>query len=101
MVSVFMLVYNQENYITETLQSILNQKTTFPFNLVIGEDCSTDNTRNILKEFKTKFPDKIKLITSDHNVGLINNFIRTLDQWDGKYTAICDGDDYWVDMNKL
>ena len=101
MVSVFMLVYNQEDYITETLQSILNQKTTFPYNIIIGEDCSTDNTREILKEFKTQFPDQIKLITSDKNIGLINNFIRTLNHCDGKYIAICDGDDYWTDSDKL
>ena len=101
MVSVFMLVYNQEGFISQTLESILHQKTTFPFNIVIGEDCSTDHTRAIIEGYKEQFPDKIKVITSDHNVGLINNFIRTVNQCDGKYIAICDGDDFWTDEYKL
>lgn len=100
-VSVFMLVYNQEGFISQTIESILHQKTSFPFNIVIGEDCSTDNTRAIIEAYKKQFPDKIKVITSNHNVGLINNFIRTVNQCDGKYIAICDGDDFWTDEHKL
>jgi glycosyltransferase involved in cell wall biosynthesis len=100
-VSVFMLVYNQEGFISQTLESILHQKTTFPFNLVIGEDCSTDNTRAIIEAYKKQYPDKIKVISSSQNVGLINNFIRTVNYCDGKYIAICDGDDFWTDKHKL
>lgn len=101
MVSVFMLVYNQEQYIKQTLDSILGQQTNFAFNLVIGEDCSTDNTLSILKDYQARYPKKIKIISSDQNVGLIANFVRTIKACDGKYIAICDGDDYWIDDNKL
>jgi|TARA_R110000751_G_scaffold937_18_gene3511 glycosyltransferase involved in cell wall biosynthesis len=101
MLSVFMLVYNQEGFISQTLESILHQKTSFPFNLVIGEDCSTDNTRAIIEAYKKQYPDKIKVISSSQNLGLINNFIRTVNHCDGKYIAICDGDDFWTDEHKL
>lgn len=101
MVSVFILVYNQEQYIKQTIQSILDQKTNFDFNLVIGEDCSTDNTLNIIQEFKNKYPDQIKLLSLKTNIGLIHNFVRTLKECDGKYIAICDGDDFWIDTSKL
>lgn len=100
-VSVFMLVYNQEQIIEQTLNSILSQKTNFLFNLVIGEDCSTDKTLDILKKYQSEYPNQIKLITSDKNVGLIHNFMRTVCHCDGKYIAICDGDDYWIDDLKL
>jgi glycosyltransferase involved in cell wall biosynthesis len=100
-VSVFMLVYNQEGFIIKTLESILHQKTSFPFNIVIGEDCSTDNTRAIIEAYKKQYPDKIKVITSSQNLGLIHNFIRTVNHCDGKYIAICDGDDFWTDEHKL
>lgn len=100
-VSVFMLVYNQEKYIEQTLDSILQQNTNFPFNIVIGEDCSTDNSKGILEEYLEKYPGKIKIIHSNENVGLMGNFIRTIRECDGKYIAICDGDDYWIDENKL
>lgn len=101
MVSVFMLVYNQEQCINQTLDSILNQKTNFPFNIVIGEDCSTDNTLSIIRKYQEQHSSKIKIITSEQNVGLIKNFARTIKACDGKYIAICDGDDYWIDENKL
>jgi glycosyltransferase involved in cell wall biosynthesis len=101
MVSVFMLVYNQEHFIEQTLNSILNQKTNFPFNLVIGEDCSTDKTLEIIKKYQSRYPNQIKIISSEVNIGLINNFMKTVYHCDGKYIAICDGDDYWIDDNKL
>lgn len=100
-VSVFILVYNQELYIKQTIQSILDQKTNFDFNLVIGEDCSTDNTLKILNDFKDKYPDQIKLISLKKNIGLIHNFVNTVKECDGKFIAICDGDDFWLDECKL
>ena len=100
-VSVFILAYNQEKYIAQTIEAILAQNTNFEFNLIIGEDCSTDTTLNIIKEYQKNNPNRIKVITSNKNVGLIQNFIRTIKACDGKYIAICDGDDYWIDQNKL
>lgn len=101
-VSIFILTYNQEQYIAQTIESILNQKTNFSFQLVIGEDCSTDRTRVVCEEFARNYGDKIKLLTSpEKNIGLIANYIRTIKECDGKYIAICDGDDYWIDPLKL
>ena len=76
------------------------QKTNFGFEIIIGEDCSTDGTRKIIEEYQL-VSDKIKLITSEQNVGMMNNLFRTLNQAKGKYIAICEGDDYWVDPYKL
>ena len=100
-VSVFILTYNQEEFIGQTLESILQQKTNFSYQLVIGEDCSTDATRAICEKYANQHKEKIKLLGSRENLGLINNFIRTFKECDGKYVAICDGDDYWIDPLKL
>jgi glycosyltransferase involved in cell wall biosynthesis len=101
-VSVFILTYNQEQFIAQTLDSILSQKTNFLFQLVIGEDCSTDTTRNICETYAQQFSEKIKLLPAlEKNIGLIANYMRTIKECDGKYIAICDGDDYWIDDLKL
>ena len=101
-VSIFMLTYNQENLIAQAVEGVLMQKTNFNYQLVIGEDCSTDKTRDICVEYSIKYHDKIKLLPKlDNNIGLISNYIRTIKECDGKYIAICDGDDYWIDEFKL
>lgn len=101
-VSIFMLTYNQEQFIAQTIESIVMQKTNFKYQLVIGEDCSTDTTYSICKSFEEQYPDKIKLLPSQSkNIGLINNYMRTIKECNGKYIAICDGDDYWIDEHKL
>lgn len=100
-VSIFMLTYNQEDFIAQAIESVLMQQTDFNYQLVIGEDCSTDKTREICKEYAQKFPEKIKLILNEKNLGLIKNYIFTFAHCKGKYVAICDGDDYWIDPLKL
>ncbi len=100
-VSIFMLTYNQEDYIAQAIEGVLMQKTDFSIQLVIGEDCSTDNTRDVLKDYAQKYPDKIKLILNETNIGLIANYVKTYAECTGKYVAICDGDDYWIDPFKL
>ena len=99
--SVFMLAYNHEPYIAQAIQSILDQKIDLDFELVIGEDCSTDRTRAIILEFKEKYPEKIKVIENTTNVGMHENFLRTLFSCKGKYLCICEGDDYWINPDKL
>lgn len=101
MVSVCIIAYNIEPFIGEAIESVLMQKTNFPVQLVIGEDMSPDSTRQICIEYKNKYPDKIKLILNDKNLGLTANSINTQNHCDGKYIAMCDGDDYWTDPNKL
>lgn len=101
LVSIFMITYNHENYISPAIEGVLMQKTPFPFELVIGEDCSTDNTRSICIEYQKRFPDIIKLRLPDKNQGIIKNYIETMRACRGKYIAICEGDDYWIDPYKL
>ena len=99
--SVCMITYNHEFYIREAIESVIKQKTSFRIELVIGEDCSTDKTRDICILYKAKYPDKIELILNKYNLGAKNNFINILNNCQGKYIAICEGDDYWTDPHKL
>ncbi len=101
LVSVKMLTYNHEAYIAQAMEGVLQQKTNFPFELVIGEDCSTDGTREIVFEYQKKYPDIIRVITSEQNVGAKTNSYRTEKACRGKYIAYCEGDDYWHRPDKL
>jgi glycosyltransferase involved in cell wall biosynthesis len=101
MVSVSMITYNHEKFIAEAIEGVVMQKTDFPFELVIGEDCSTDNTRAICIEYQQKYPDIIKLRLPETNQGMMLNWINNINFGQGKYTALCDGDDYWTDPYKL
>ena len=100
-VSIQMLAYNHEPYIADAIQGVIMQKTDFQFELIIGEDCSTDRTREIVLDYQKKYPDLIRVISSDKNVGIRKNSDRTLGACRGKYIAICEGDDYWTDDLKL
>jgi glycosyltransferase involved in cell wall biosynthesis len=99
--SVQMLSYNHEPYIARAIEGVINQKTDFPFELVIGEDCSTDKTRQIVLEYQEKYPDIINVISSNNNVGMFQNCLRTEKACRGKYIAYCEGDDYWHHPLKL
>lgn len=103
MVSVCCITYNQEEYIRDALEGFLKQKVNFNYEIIIHDDASTDNTTNILKEYEKKYPNKIRVIYEKENqyqkgkkVGILTyNYAK------GKYVAICEGDDYWTDENKL
>lgn len=99
MVSVAVTTYNMEQYVAEMLDSILMQKTTFPFEIIISDDGSEDCTCEIVESYRLKH-DNIRLINTGH-IGKMPNFIRSLQESHGKYVALCDGDDYWIDENKL
>jgi len=101
LVSVKMLTYNHEPYIAQAIGGVLIQETDFPIELVIGEDCSTDGTRKIVFDYQKKHPDIIRVITSDHNVGMHKNSKRVTKACRGKYIAFCEGDDYWHHPKKL
>lgn len=101
MVSVCMITYNHKAYIREAIEGVLMQKTNFLFELIIGEDCSKDNTRAIVQEYEKKYQDMIKAQYPETNRGMMNNFFAVLQSAQGKYIAICDGDDYWTDPYKL
>ncbi|KAB7675545.1 glycosyltransferase family 2 protein [Plesiomonas shigelloides] len=92
-VSVCVVTYNQEKYIAECLQSLVDQITDFPFEIIVGEDCSTDKTREIVLEFQNKYPNIIKPLLHMENVGPVKNVIATYKQAKGTYIAHMDGDD--------
>ncbi len=100
-VSVCMITYNQERYIAQAIDSVLVQQTDFSFEIVIGDDCSTDRTREILRERHLSHPDRIRLLTRKRNLGMMRNFADTLGQCRGEYVAILEGDDYWTSAHKL
>lgn len=100
-VSVDMITYNHEKFIVQAIEGVLMQKTNFRFELVIGEDCSTDRTREICIEYRNKYPDIIKLLLPEKNLGVRENGLATIRACRGKYIALCEGDDYWTDPYKL
>lgn len=101
LVSVLVLTYGHEKYIKDTLESILAQKTSFDYEIIIAEDCSPDRTREIALEYQKKYPEKIRLLYSDANVGMIPNLYRLYSGVRGKFFAVCEGDDYWLGEDKL
>ena len=100
-VSVLMLTYNQERYIDEAIRSVMLQQTNFPFELIIGNDASTDATGEVCRAWKEKYPDQIVLLDRETNLGLQQNFIQSYNQCSGTYVAICEGDDFWTNKHKL
>jgi len=101
-VSVHMLAYNHESTIREAIESVLAQRTDFPFELVIGEDASTDRTREICREYQRRHPDRLRLLWSKDNVfSMDGNMTRTTADCRGEFIAFCEGDDCWTDPHKL
>ena len=101
MVSITVLTYNHEKYIKQALDSIIMQKVNFKYEIVVGDDCSQDDTQNILNSYAQKFPDKFVLLLRDHNIGANNNSFDVKRHCRGKYIAILEGDDFWIDEDKL
>ena len=101
MLSVIMTTYNHERYIAEAIESVLRQQTSFRVEIVIGEDCSTDRTLNIARDYQSMYPEGIRIVTSDENVGWRKNYRRTIAAAKGKYIALLDGDDYFTHRKKL
>ena len=100
-VSILAVTYNHEKYIAKMLDSVLMQEVNFKYEIVIGEDFSSDNTRKILMQYKDKYSEKIKLILNEKNLGLHKNTLITLKACTGKYIAWLEGDDYWTSKMKL
>lgn len=103
-VSVCCLAYNHEKYIRKTLDGFVMQKTNFPFEVIVHDDASTDRTAEIIREYEKKYPEIIKPIYQTENqysqgIKIRSSFFFPLVR--GKYVALCEGDDYWTDINKL
>ncbi|MCU7995607.1 glycosyltransferase [Shewanella glacialipiscicola] len=94
--SVCVVTYNQDKYIEQCLMSIIEQKTDFDFEIIVGDDCSTDNTARIVHSLCEKYPTLIKLLCYEKNVGAAQNFLNVHNSARGKYIAHIDGDDYML-----
>jgi len=101
LVSVVIPSYNRAETLEETLDSILSQVCSFDFEIVVGDDFSSDNSRDILLQYKQKHPRNIKLLFHEKNMGLGSNWAICVQQCKGKYVTNCDNDDYWHNIHKL
>lgn len=100
-VSIIMLAYNHAKYVDQAIESVLSQKTELKYELLIGEDCSIDDTLEKCLEYQTSFPEIVKVFHEKSNVGVFQNYQRLVDEAKGQYIAILEGDDYWLDDKKL
>lgn len=105
-VSIVCITYNQKDYIKDALNGFLQQKTKFPFEIIVHDDVSTDSTREILKSYRDKYPEIIKLILQKENQFSKSMYLPLKNCFDlaassSKYIALCEGDDFWVVSNKL
>lgn len=103
MVSVDMITYGHEKYIGQAIEGVLMQETNFDFELIIADDCSPDNTSEIVEAIIRNHPKghRIKYFRHQQNLGMQANGLFALRQCKGKYIAVCEGDDYWTDSLKL
>jgi glycosyltransferase involved in cell wall biosynthesis len=101
LVSVHMLAYKHQDFIEQAIRSVIAQITDFPVELVIGEDCSPDGTRRIVERYARAYPDLIRPVLHDRNVGAPRNSAAVLTKCRGRYVAFLEGDDYWLSPDKL
>ncbi len=103
LVSVYITTYNQSQYVREAIDSVLMQKTNFDYEIIVGDDASTDGTQDIIREYKEKHPDLISANLRDENIfeSKIDNFEDLRRRCKGKYMICLEGDDFWIDENKL
>jgi glycosyltransferase involved in cell wall biosynthesis len=99
--SVLMVTYNHERFLAQALSSALAQRVNFEYEIIVGEDCSSDATREILMDFHRRHPEKIIPLLRERNLGRMRNFNETVAACRGEYLAILEGDDYWTREDKL
>jgi glycosyltransferase involved in cell wall biosynthesis len=100
-VSVVMITYNHQKFIAQAVEGVAMQKTDFPFELIIGEDCSSDRTREIALDLQVRYPNIVKVLLPESNLGVGRNTVTCLEACKGEYVTFCEGDDFWTDPNKL
>ena len=103
-VSVICTAYNHEKYIGKALEGFVNQKTNFDYEVIVHDDASTDGTASIIREYEKKYPDLFKVIYQTENqysknISIMDDIVFPM--IGGKYVALCEGDDFWIDNNKL
>lgn len=100
-VSVIMITYNQENTIDEAIRGVLSQSTDFNFELIIANDASSDSTADHINKWSDRYPERIVKLHREKNLGLQRNFMDAFSKANGRYIAICEGDDWWCSKHKL
>jgi glycosyltransferase involved in cell wall biosynthesis len=99
--SVLVMTYNHAKFIAQAIDSVLMQRTTFAYEVIISEDCSTDGTREIVMGYQRRYPDKVRLLLSERNLHSLAVVSRGIRACRGEFVALLDGDDYWIDPEKL
>jgi glycosyltransferase involved in cell wall biosynthesis len=100
-VSICCITYNHEQFLIQAIESVLMQRTDFEVEMVIGEDCSPDNTRAVALEYERRYPNCIRVLTPSVNLGIMPNLMATMAACRGEYIAMLEGDDFWTDPTKL
>ena len=101
LVSVYMLAFKHEKYIAQAIEGVLSQNTQFPFELIVGEDHSPDQTLATVLQYQRSHPETIRVLTADRNLGAYENARRCIRATRGRFIAVCEGDDYWHHPGKL
>ena len=99
--SVLCITYKHEKYIAQAIESMLMQQTDFAVEMVIGEDCSPDATRQIAQDYERRYPSRVRVLAHEHNLGIMPNLMTTIAACRGEFIAFLEGDDYWNDPTKL
>ncbi len=101
MVTVCVTTYNHAQWVAQALESILAQRTSFEVEVIVGDDCSTDSTVDVCRAYVERYPGRVRLLEAERNMGMRANYRRTIKAARGEYIAMCDGDDFWCDEQKL
>lgn len=100
-ISVIVVTYNQEATLGRTLESILAQQDCGPYEILVSDDCSSDGTAEVAREYAARYPDIVKVHVNERNVGVQRNYFDCMRRAEGEYIADCAGDDFWCDTHKL
>lgn len=99
--SVLLITYNNSEFVKQAIESAILQITNYKFEIVVTDDCSKDSTLEIIKYYKSVYPEKIRILDNKNNVGITKNYERGFNACTGEYIAILEGDDYWISPYKL
>lgn len=99
--SICIIAYNHESFINDCIQGMLSQEIDFPFEIIISDDCSQDNTLGVCKAYAEAYPNIIRLISRPRNLGMTYNWYDTIKECTGEYIALCEGDDFWTNKKKV
>ncbi|HFH9837337.1 TPA: glycosyltransferase family 2 protein [Streptococcus suis] len=101
LVSIVCTVYNKAPWLRQTIESFLEQETSFPYEIVLIDDCSTDGSTQIVAEYAERYPETIRAFYNKENLGIARTWVKICQELTAPYMARCDGDDFWIDVKKL